>query len=279
MALHPRGARCPRVGAHHGGRTRVEAEWTRPPGRRRSRRTAVPSPIPSSCPSSTASTWSGSTIDRIVEVFEGAGLRYQLVLVNDGSRDGSWEVIAEAARANPHLVALNLLQNYGQHHANVAGFREATGDFVITLDDDLQNPPEEALTPHRRGDVRLGRRVRPVRPQAGGRLPTRGHPPDQHDQPAGLRAAARAHRVQLPDPPPRRGRPDLRLPDRAPLHHRSGADVLQHPHRRPGAPRPPAQRQERLLPGPDPAARLRDPLQLLLVPAAGGRGVASWWPG
>ena len=87
----------------------------------------------------------GTTIDRIVEVFEGAGLSYQLVLVNDGSRDGSWEVIAEAARANRHLVALNLLQNYGQHHANVAGFREASGDFVITLDDDLQNPPEEAL--------------------------------------------------------------------------------------------------------------------------------------
>ena len=87
----------------------------------------------------------GTTISRIVEVFEDAGLSYQLVLVNDGSRDGSWEVIAEAARTNPHVVALNLLQNYGQHHANVAGFREATGDYVITLDDDLQNPPEEAL--------------------------------------------------------------------------------------------------------------------------------------
>jgi glycosyltransferase involved in cell wall biosynthesis len=88
----------------------------------------------------------GATIGRIVEVFEGAALRYQLVLVNDGSRDGSWEVIAEAARTNPHVVAINLLQNYGQHHANVAGFREANGDFVITMDDDLQNPPEEALT-------------------------------------------------------------------------------------------------------------------------------------
>ncbi|WP_167880453.1 glycosyltransferase family 2 protein [Nocardioides guangzhouensis] len=87
----------------------------------------------------------GSTVDRIVEVFEGAGLRYQLVLVNDGSRDRSWEVIAAKARANPHVVALNLLQNYGQHQANLAGFREATGDFVITLDDDMQNPPDQAL--------------------------------------------------------------------------------------------------------------------------------------
>jgi polyisoprenyl-phosphate glycosyltransferase len=85
------------------------------------------------------------TIDRIVEVFEGAGLRYELILVNDGSKDGSWEVIAAQARSRPHVVALNLLRNYGQHHANLAGFREATGDYVITLDDDLQNPPDQAL--------------------------------------------------------------------------------------------------------------------------------------
>jgi len=87
----------------------------------------------------------GSTVDRIVEVFEGAGLGYQLILVNDGSRDRSWDVIAAKARENQHVVALNLLRNYGQHHANLAGFREATGDFVITMDDDLQNPPDQAL--------------------------------------------------------------------------------------------------------------------------------------
>jgi glycosyltransferase involved in cell wall biosynthesis len=87
----------------------------------------------------------GSTVDRIVETFEGAGLAYQLILVNDGSRDGSWEVIADRARTNPCVLALNLLQNYGQHHANLAGLREATGDYVITMDDDLQNPPDQAL--------------------------------------------------------------------------------------------------------------------------------------
>jgi glycosyltransferase involved in cell wall biosynthesis len=85
------------------------------------------------------------TIDRIIEVFEAAGLRYQLVLVNDGSRDDSWAVIAQRARENPHLVAVDLLRNYGQHHANLAGFREANGDYVITMDDDLQNPPDQAL--------------------------------------------------------------------------------------------------------------------------------------
>jgi glycosyltransferase involved in cell wall biosynthesis len=86
----------------------------------------------------------GRTIDAVLEVFERAGLRHQVVLVNDGSRDASWEVIAERARQSPHVVALDLLRNYGQHHANVAGMREATGDFVITLDDDPQNPPDQA---------------------------------------------------------------------------------------------------------------------------------------
>lgn len=87
----------------------------------------------------------GTTIDRITEVFEAAGLRYQLILVNDGSRDGSWELIAARARSSTHIIALNLLRNFGQHHANLAGLREASGDYVITMDDDLQNPPDQAL--------------------------------------------------------------------------------------------------------------------------------------
>jgi polyisoprenyl-phosphate glycosyltransferase len=87
----------------------------------------------------------GETVDRVVEVFTGAGLKHELILVNDGSHDRSWDVIAERARVHPQVTAINLLKNYGQHHANLAGFRESTGDFVITMDDDLQNPPEEAL--------------------------------------------------------------------------------------------------------------------------------------
>jgi glycosyltransferase involved in cell wall biosynthesis len=87
----------------------------------------------------------GTTITRIREVFEEAGLRHEIVLVNDGSRDGSWEVISERARTTPGVVAVNLLRNYGQHHANLAGMREAAGDYVITMDDDLQNPPDQAL--------------------------------------------------------------------------------------------------------------------------------------
>jgi polyisoprenyl-phosphate glycosyltransferase len=87
----------------------------------------------------------GETIDRIVDVFTGAGLRYELILVNDGSSDLSWQVISERAARLPNVVALNLMRNYGQHYANLAGITEATGDYVITMDDDLQNPPDQAL--------------------------------------------------------------------------------------------------------------------------------------
>jgi glycosyltransferase involved in cell wall biosynthesis len=87
----------------------------------------------------------GTTIDRVVAVFTEQGLDHEVILVNDGSSDGSWDVIAEKARTIPNVVALDLLKNYGQHHANLAGLRAASGDYVITMDDDLQNPPDQAL--------------------------------------------------------------------------------------------------------------------------------------
>ena len=85
------------------------------------------------------------TVGQVLAVFEEAGLRHEVILVNDGSPDGSWGVISGLAEEHEHVVALDLLHNYGQHHANLAGFREATGDYVITMDDDLQNPPDQAL--------------------------------------------------------------------------------------------------------------------------------------
>jgi glycosyltransferase involved in cell wall biosynthesis len=85
----------------------------------------------------------GDTIDRVVQFFADSSLKFELVLVNDGSRDDSWSILKQRARANPNIVALNLLHNSGQHKANLAGFREATGDYVITMDDDLQNPPDQ----------------------------------------------------------------------------------------------------------------------------------------
>ena len=86
-----------------------------------------------------------TTVDRVSEVFTQHGLDHEIILVNDGSTDGSWDVISEKARTVPSVIALDMLKNYGQHHANLAGMREATGDYVITMDDDLQNPPDQAL--------------------------------------------------------------------------------------------------------------------------------------
>ncbi|WP_213876334.1 undecaprenyl-phosphate 4-deoxy-4-formamido-L-arabinose transferase [Pseudomonas sp. dw_358] len=68
----------------------------------------------------------------------------EIVLVDDGSRDESADMLeAAAARHGSHVVAVILNRNYGQHAAIMAGFEQSTGDLVITLDADLQNPPEE----------------------------------------------------------------------------------------------------------------------------------------
>jgi glycosyltransferase involved in cell wall biosynthesis len=68
---------------------------------------------------------------------------YELVLVNDGSRDGSWPRLSALANEHPAVRAFDLMRNYGQHNALLAGIRAARGDVVVTIDDDLQNPPEE----------------------------------------------------------------------------------------------------------------------------------------
>jgi len=70
--------------------------------------------------------------------------RFEIVLVNDGSSDGSAEKIDAAAKNNPgKVVGVFLNRNYGQHAAVIAGFEQSKGEVIITLDADLQNPPEE----------------------------------------------------------------------------------------------------------------------------------------
>ena len=69
---------------------------------------------------------------------------YEILLVDDGSSDDSARMLVEAAEApDSHIVAVLLNRNYGQHSAIMAGFSHVTGDLIITLDADLQNPPEE----------------------------------------------------------------------------------------------------------------------------------------
>jgi undecaprenyl-phosphate 4-deoxy-4-formamido-L-arabinose transferase len=69
---------------------------------------------------------------------------YELIIVDDGSTDGSSSIARAASELDPaHIVVITLNRNYGQHTAVVAGFTYARGDVVVTLDGDLQNPPEE----------------------------------------------------------------------------------------------------------------------------------------
>ena len=70
-------------------------------------------------------------------------LEYEIILVNDGSRDRSWDVISELSSRSPAVRGLNLMRNYGQHNALLCGIRAAKYDVIVTMDDDLQHPPEE----------------------------------------------------------------------------------------------------------------------------------------
>src|SRR3954453_13293141 len=68
---------------------------------------------------------------------------FELILVNDGSRDGSWTVVQQLAERFPWVRGIDLMRNYGQHNALLRGLREARFATAVTMDDDLQNPPEE----------------------------------------------------------------------------------------------------------------------------------------
>lgn len=82
-------------------------------------------------------------VDRVARACERLDAEWELILVDDGSRDGSPERIRTAAQRVPQVRGVILNRNYGQHAAVVAGFEHARGSIVVTLDADLQNPPEE----------------------------------------------------------------------------------------------------------------------------------------
>lgn len=68
---------------------------------------------------------------------------WRAILVDDGSRDGSWRLLEEVARRDRRFTAIRLARNFGQHAAVFAGFSRCSADAVVTLDADLQNPPGE----------------------------------------------------------------------------------------------------------------------------------------
>jgi undecaprenyl-phosphate 4-deoxy-4-formamido-L-arabinose transferase len=82
-------------------------------------------------------------VERLARVLARVAPEHELVLVNDGSRDGSWSVVRELARHHPWIRGIDMMRNYGQHNALLCGIRAARHAIIVTMDDDLQHPPEE----------------------------------------------------------------------------------------------------------------------------------------
>jgi len=82
-------------------------------------------------------------VNRLEPVLNQLANEYELIFVNDGSPDQSWKVIESLRSKHKWVLGINLMRNYGQHNALLAGIRAARFPIIITMDDDLQHPPEE----------------------------------------------------------------------------------------------------------------------------------------
>ena len=82
-------------------------------------------------------------IRRIEPILESLTPHYELIFVNDGSKDNSWKRINELSELYPWVMGIDLMRNYGQHNALLCGIRAARNEIIVTIDDDLQHPPEE----------------------------------------------------------------------------------------------------------------------------------------
>ena len=80
---------------------------------------------------------------RLTQCLAKSGMDYEIILVEDDGGDGSWEFIRELAGSDRHVKPIKLSRNFGQHNALLCGIRNASMEISITIDDDLQNPPEE----------------------------------------------------------------------------------------------------------------------------------------
>ena len=82
-------------------------------------------------------------VDELGQVLPTVADEFELVLVNDGSPDHSWEVIRNLTQSHPWVRGIDLMRNYGQHNAVLCGIREARYEVIVTMDDDLQHPAKE----------------------------------------------------------------------------------------------------------------------------------------
>ena len=84
--------------------------------------------------------------DRVIKAVKPLKLDFEIILVDDGSTDKSWHLIEEYATKEPRVKGIKLSRNFGQHHAITAGLAHSTGDWVVIMDCDLQDPPEKIPT-------------------------------------------------------------------------------------------------------------------------------------
>lgn len=79
----------------------------------------------------------------IAQVMQSNSFSYEIIFIDDGSTDGSWDTIASLSQKDPQVKGIRFLKNFGKSQALHAGFGVAKGDVVITMDADLQDNPEE----------------------------------------------------------------------------------------------------------------------------------------
>ena len=82
-------------------------------------------------------------LERLASTLPTLAEQFEVILVNDGSRDRSWETISRLSQEYAWVHGINLMRNYGQHNAVLCGVRQAQYALLVTMDDDLQHPPEE----------------------------------------------------------------------------------------------------------------------------------------
>ena len=90
-----------------------------------------------------------TTADTVDRILSEASVPYEIVFVNDGSKDGTWQQIETAAEKNPHVNGLHFSRNFGKESAIFAGLANAEGDCCAVMDCDLQHPPEVLVSMYR----------------------------------------------------------------------------------------------------------------------------------
>ena len=86
---------------------------------------------------------------RMAEILQPEKIDYELLFIDDGSRDGTWAQINEAAEKDSHVVGVHFSRNFGKEAAMFAGLEQARGDCCVVIDCDLQHPPEKIVEMYR----------------------------------------------------------------------------------------------------------------------------------